>query len=454
MKKQFINIVLIIICATCFAQKKDSTLVWLDAIDVKLLGNSSSAIVTPPSSSPQISSKYKDEAFKYEGEISSSQSKLSTAELKMNSAYGKNNNEYNQAKQEAENAKWSKNLAENRLQEAQFNNSIVQSGIASMKQSAADAIAGKLALREKAKKYYLLGDWNNCVANYEDLLLGWEYNSVYGINKDIGFDFYDFMLATRAAKRAADKGLGLKTKKDIFEIVYITSGKAISEIRNSSLTYFEKRYVAMELLNWLTKNVSKIPEKTKSKYNDWFLNVWLGNLSEFSKTSKLADISEYANAISMLAYSLGQKTFYDDMVYPLAHINDANTTVNRYYKIPRFKEDAEAGNSGIAASELLDLQFLLAAYYQEQAGNKPQALEVWLNYLDYANFNWQHKSGALYLSLAIKKSEELKKELGSSALAHTNQNWAIKKQELEDIKKEKEKDVKRKEAGLEWDNEK
>lgn len=434
--------------------KKDTTLSWLDVIDVKLLANPTIVIKASSSNSSGPTSKYIDEAKRQESQINSSQSRISAAEIKLMHADGKNSNEYHQAALEKQNAQWDKSMAEHRKREAEFHNSIIQM-LAPKPLTAAEQariIEAQMQKLAQAKKHYEYGEWDKCLLIYEDFLFGTGVNSntVNSINPSaIGNDICDFILAARAAMRAADKALPLKTKKNAYEIAFLLTGKSFGHIHESSLDYFEKQYLSMEFINWFIKNVSGIPEKTRTKYNEWFLTSCLENLKIISKASKITYINEYANAIALLHFSFGQQSFYDDIVYPLIHPNDENSKAQKRHKSPGNAYGEETGIKNFG-----DLNFLLAAYFQEHAGNKPQALEVWLHYLDYADFDWKHKAAALYLALATKKAEELKKELGDNALPHANQNWAITSRDLEMLKQEKAKDEKRKDAGLDWDSEK
>ncbi len=449
MKNIFLSTILIFSCVTLFAQKKDTSLTWLDDIDVALLDSKGAITSAPKSTSSQ---KYKFSESQDKSDIENADRGIKDADSRMmqygNKAGGED--KYNQAAKDRYNAESAKANAEYNQQFHQniadgFNTSMQQ--IKAMQEAEnkarAEAINKKI---ETARNNYMLGQWTDCISNYQSA-----FKFVRGAYVNASITPSDWCLLARAGKRAIEKKQTLNMKQSPYEWNFTAYTNALASIKETTLSPFQKSNLLDEIISWYPVMLNNLPESSRSNYSKWFFDtfyIYLGN--EAIRLSRLPVLIE---GISKCEIASGDLKVYTDFIYALEHEGELQYLGH----VSEIKADLHLPkivNSIQVYSLSKDELFLNAAYYQEVSGNKAQALEVWLNYLDYANFNLLHKAMALYYGLALEKVEKLKKEVGTNVIPHINHIWGVKKTELDAKTVEKKKDEQRTKSGLDWDSDK
>ena len=234
---------------------------------------------------------------------------------------------------------------------------------------------------------------------------------------------YDFMGLlhsfqwARVYRYADEKGL-LKDEKslksDLKYYALYSYLNSVFDFYYLSLPYPTKIEMFNEVQEYYNKTISNISQDRKTKYAKTNLAAVLDFMHQTFNKVELVKTKELLSQAISLAIEVGDTKLYDDAIYSL-EIQKPDSKRKEF-------QTQEA--------------FLLAGTYHEKTGNKAQALEIWLNYMDYYDFKAENKMTELFYKDTQQKIAQLKSELGDKVLPHVNHNWGISQEELDNKKKD------------------
>lgn len=245
----------------------------------------------------------------------------------------------------------------------------------------------------------------------------------------------DSILAARALKRAIEQGNLPKTKNDmpaLCQAAYVRGLIGMEKGFGKALFLHTHRVkLFWEMVAFSEKMFKDASDAERANVSKRILAAAIATFHSAANVST-QELEKMVGLAASEAMKAQDKTLYDDCIYALEfpHLDAKKAKKNPEFNV----NDA----------------FLIAGLYKEATGEKADALEVWLNYLDFAGFNVETAAQTLYLNLAKGKSEALKKELGANAKPHETHYWGISSEDLKNKTIETEKDKERKQKGLEW----
>ena len=232
----------------------------------------------------------------------------------------------------------------------------------------------------------------------------------------------DKLIVARAYSRAAAAGLAMTDEIRTDSIKMWSNGMAGIDLTPLKMEQSRKLY--HEASSWYHQVISSASAGERQKLAMWWLPGALSYLHFTQNSLSNSTMVEVAKECIDVALVAKDDKLYTDAVFSLETLG------------------TPAAKNHFGSEEA----FLLAGLYMEKKGDVPKAAEVWRAYLDeYAGFNTEYRAKARFKELATQKLGQL-----GNVPKRVSKNWGINARDLEKVKIEAEKDIKRKDMGLEF----